>query len=331
METATSISASDNATFPRLTFHCKVLFFCFYGSLAMYAPFVPLVLSSAGASQVEIGIISACQPFIGMVSMPALGLIADHLGRHTALLAVLIVLTSLIRLSIQCFSSLTTVAAFVLASEFSGNPISSIIDATVLHALPDPLLYGRQRLWGAIGFGCFAPLAGLALSAAHGPAGALWAHAAGNLLVLAALSRFRVARPPPPAPGAARAACRAAARDGQTVAFVLGSVVMGQAYGAVAAFLFLRLQRLGGSPLLMGLTLAVNCAVEAPVFHHAGPAIRRLGLLGVLELCLALMAARLAFYGLLASPWPVLLVEGVHGVTFALLWTAGTVGRISLA
>jgi hypothetical protein len=47
------------------------------------------------------------------------------------------------------------------------------------------------------------------------------------------------------------------------VAFVLGSVVMGQAYGAVGAFLFLRLQQLGGSPLLMGLTLAVRSAARA--------------------------------------------------------------------
>jgi hypothetical protein len=50
----------------------------------------------------------------------------------------------------------------------------------------------------------------------------------------------------------------------------------------------------------------------------------------VLELCLALTAGRLAFYGLLTSPWPVLLVEGVHGVTFALLWSAGTVVMMTM-
>ncbi len=62
-----------------------------------------------------------------MVSMLAIGYIADHLGQHTTLLAVLIVLTFLIRLSIQYFSSLAAVASFVLASELCGNRIGSII------------------------------------------------------------------------------------------------------------------------------------------------------------------------------------------------------------
>eukprot|EP00291_Cryptomonas_curvata_P018790 CAMPEP_0172167706 /NCGR_PEP_ID=MMETSP1050-20130122/9726_1 /TAXON_ID=233186 /ORGANISM="Cryptomonas curvata, Strain CCAP979/52" /LENGTH=103 /DNA_ID=CAMNT_0012838537 /DNA_START=208 /DNA_END=516 /DNA_ORIENTATION=- len=102
--------------------------------------------------------------------MPAVGFIADKLGRHTLLLTVLIVLTSLLRLSILWASSLTAVATLVLISEFSGNPICSIIDSTVLDALPDPLQYGHQRLWGTIGWGILAPLAGIAMSTAGGPA-----------------------------------------------------------------------------------------------------------------------------------------------------------------
>jgi PPP family 3-phenylpropionic acid transporter len=323
--TAIDNAPAHNSRFPGVTFYCKVVFFCYFGFLSTYAPFVPLLLSSAGGNQVEIGLISAFQPFIGIVSMPAFGFFADKLGRHTLLLSVLIILTSLLRLSILLASSLTAVATLVLISEFSGNPVCSIIDSTVLDNLPDPLLYGHQRLWGTIGWGILAPLAGVVMTAASGPAAALWVHAFGNLLVLAAASRFRIARPPAPAVGAAGAAWRAALRDAQTVAFVLGTIVMGQAYGAIGAFLFLRLEQLGGSTLLMGLTLAVNCAVEAPMFHFSAPVIRRLGLVGVLVLCLSLMAVRLAFYGVLETPWPVLVVEGIHGVTFALLWAAGTV------
>ena len=251
--------------------------------------------------------------------MPLIGFAADKLNSHKAFLLVLIAVTAFLRFGLLWCSSFIAVVTLILFSDFSGNPVSSIIDSTVLDALPDPLLYGRQRLWGTIGWGCMAPLAGQAITAFGAPT-VLWIHAAGNLLAIAVVSRFRVARPSP-ATGSVWSAWRVILGDPQTLCLLLGVVVMGQAYGAIGAFLFLRLQELGGSPLLMGLTLAVNCAVEAPVFHFSGAVIRRLGLIGVLVLCLALMALRLAFYGVLASPWPVLLVEGIHGVTFALLWS----------
>jgi PPP family 3-phenylpropionic acid transporter len=315
---------ATEAEFPSIIFLFKALFFGYFGFLATYAPFVPLFLSSAGGSKIEIGLISALQPFIGFISMPAIGYVADKIRRHTVLLSFLIIVTSVLRLGILLCSSLLAVATLILSAEFTGNPICSIIDSTVLDSLPDPLLYGQQRLWGTVGWGCLATLAGLAITDTGGPAAALWIHAIGNITVLVIVSRLHVVRPPP-AQGSAVAACFTLLRDGQTMAFVLGTVIMGQAYGAIGAFLFLRLQEMGGSPLLMGLTLAVNCAVEAPVFHFSGAVIRRLGLIGVLVLCLSLMSLRLAFYGVLESPWPVLLIEGIHGITFALLWSTGTV------
>jgi MFS transporter, PPP family, 3-phenylpropionic acid transporter len=302
---------------------CKVLFFIYLGLSAAFIPFIPLFFDAAGGSQVEIGIVSGARPFLGLISMPLFGYAADKLNRHKAFLFGLIVLTSLLRFGLLWCSSFLAVASLILLSDFSGNPITSIIDSTVLDALPDPLLYGRQRLWGTIAWGSMAPLAGQAISA-FGTSISIWIHTAGNLVLLVVVSRLRVS-PPPPSTGSVWDAWRVILRDPQTLCLLLVVVVMGQAYGAIGTFLFLRLQELGGSPLLMGLTLAVNCAVEAPTFHFSGAAIQRLGLIGVLVLCPALMALRLSFYGVLESPWPVLLVEGIHGITFGLLWSAGTV------
>jgi PPP family 3-phenylpropionic acid transporter len=302
---------------------CKLLFFTYFGFAASFLPFVPLFLKAAGGNNFEMGIVSSARPFIGLISMPLLGYAADKLNRHKAFLLVLVVITSLLRIGFLWGSSFLAIATLLLISDISGKPIASIIDSTVLDALPDPLLYGRQRLWGTIAWGCMAPLAGQAISA-FGTAVAVWINISGNLLVLFVVSRFRVS-PPLPSAGSVWDAWRVILRDPQTLCLLFVVIVMGQAYGAIGVFLFLRLQELGGSPLLMGLTLAVNCAVEAPVFHFSGAVIRRLELIGVLVLCLSLMAMRLAFYGVLESPWPVLFVEGIHGITFALLWSAGTV------
>ena len=97
-------------------------------------------------------------------------------------------------------------------------------------------------------------------------------------MTLAVVSQFRIAQPHTPAPSGARSAWGVLLQDRLTVALIAGTLVMGQAYGAIGTFLFLRLQELRGSPLLMGLTLAANCAVEAPMFHFSGAVIRRLDL-----------------------------------------------------
>ena len=302
---------------------CKLLFLCHYASAAAYSPFIPLFLTSIGGTEAQIGYISAVRPFLGFISMPLVGLAADIIGNHKIVLLLLIGLTGLVRLGLIWCSTLTAAVVLILSTDFFGMPVHPIIDSTVLDTLSDPLQYGRQRLWGTIGYGIMAPIAGQAI-AAGGLHAALWIHVVGTLITIIVVSRFRVVRPAA-STHSFWSAWRAAVRDAQTICLVFGTVVMGQAYGAIGAFLFLRLQELGGSPLLMGLTLAVNCAVEAPVFHFSAAVIRRLGLVGVLVLCLSLMAVRLAFYGALESPWPVLLVEGIHGITFALLWAAGTV------
>ena len=169
------LKSTDRAQDPFTLLLCKVLFFNYFGFLAAFIPFIPLFLKAAGGTQVQIGIISAVRPFLGFISMPLVGLAADKLNRHKLFLLVLIACTALLRAGLIWCTSLVAVATLILISDFSGNPISSILDSTVLDALPDPLLYGRQRLWGTLGWGSMAPLAGQAIAAAGtAAAGSEW-------------------------------------------------------------------------------------------------------------------------------------------------------------
>ena len=109
--------------------------------------------------------------------------------------------------------------------------------------------------------------------------------------------------------------------------FLLTSTVMGFGYGCIEGYLFLLLRSLGANDLLLGLTMTIACLAEVPIFLIQGPMIRKLGCAALLDLCCATYVLRMFFYAalpFLSTPFFVLPIELLHGMTFALGWGAGT-------
>jgi MFS_1 like family len=113
----------------------------------------------------------------------------------------------------------------------------------------------------------------------------------------------------------------------EALLFFFTVTVMGYAVGTIESFLFLFLEDLGGSESLMGLTLTVTCIAETLIFFYASSIMHFLGLDGCFHLCFFAFLVRLGSYATLShwkSPWAVLPVELLHGITFGLTWSAGT-------
>jgi len=103
--------------------------------------------------------------------------------------------------------------------------------------------------------------------------------------------------------------------------------LMGTAVGVIDGYLFLYLDELGGSETLMGTCLTFTCLVEVPVFFFSSHILNALGVDGTLHLVMAAFVVRLLAYSTLLywpSPWLVLPVELLHGITFGCAWAAGT-------
>lgn len=301
--------------------------------------------------------------------------------------------------------------------------------------------YGRQRLWGAVGWGAFAAVSGSAIS--HAGVGAAFAgHAVLAALALAPTLRLpfgplhaRLARqaggaeaersgsaekeqqeqqarqeqratgeeaaagsadatgtPPKPPGGGRKAAVQrfdsafiekeallaggaaaqqegsgpgsatAAAADGGTteqpaggqpavrywrgLAQLLGdpeaaifmamATTMGFGVGNIEGYLFLFLDELGGSELLMGLSLTVTCAAESLVFFFL-PRLLRAGTRRCMHLVFAAFMVRMGCYAALKhapTPWMVSGLRGAEGwevggcqqAAAALQWCTGAAG-----
>lgn len=80
--------------------------------------------------------------------------------------------------------------------------------------------------------------------------------------------------------------------------------------------------------------LQVSITTEVPAFTLQGAVLRRVSPEALLNLALAATAVRLALYGLLplaGTPWAVLPIELLHGITFGLGWGAATASSTRLA
>ena len=96
--------------------------------------------------------------------------------------------------------------------------------------------------------------------------------------------------------------------------------------GIIDGYLFVYLDDLGAPATVMGACLATICAIELPVFMYSGAILNALGHTGALNVALGAFCVRLAAYSVLnfaPSPWFVVPVELLHGLTFGIAWSAG--------
>lgn len=111
--------------------------------------------------------------------------------------------------------------------------------------------------------------------------------------------------------------------------FMAQATVMGVGIGVIGEFLFLLLREMGGSEMLMGLTLTFTCASEVPAFAIQDRLLSFMGGVGpALHLVLLTYVLRLGAYAALplaGTPWAVLPIELLHGITFAMGWGCGTI------
>ena len=93
--------------------------------------------------------------------------------------------------------------------------------------------------------------------------------------------------------------------------------------GVIENFLFIFLKNdLHADRALVGLSRTVTCGAEVPAFLAAAYLLRRMGTLGVLAITCVAYIVRLLAYAILHDPVYVLLIEPLHGITYALMWNA---------
>ena len=221
----------------------------------------------------------------------------------------------------------------ILTSRFF-RATDSMVDAVVVKYLSKTGKqgnYGKQRLWGGVGWGVVSILAGLGIDESAGyqkqnqfiiP---FCGFLALNIFTVICMCKLKaeVLLDGQSRPNILRN-LRVIATSYHIMTFLLAILVMGVCFGMVNFYLFWFLQDLGGSHLLMGLALAMTCATEVPIMFFSGYLIKFLGHHGVLYLAFVCYSIRFASYSFIPNAWYVLAIEPLHGVTYGALWATAT-------
>ncbi|MCX7669181.1 MAG: MFS transporter, partial [Anaerolineae bacterium] len=139
----------------------KASYFFYFAALASLMPFMVLYYAQNGLSAGQIGLLAGALPLVTLVSAPLWGGLADATGRHRALLVLAIGGSMAAVFGLWQLPGLRWLILFVVLNAFSLASVIPLIDNTVISMLGERrTLYGRQRLWGAVGWGAVAPIAG---------------------------------------------------------------------------------------------------------------------------------------------------------------------------
>ena len=299
----------------------KAYYFFIFAALAFLAPFLTLYYEGLGLSGRQIGILAAIPSLVTFISAPIFGLVTDVTQRHKLILggALLVVVASVILLS--TLRSFTGLILGVILYAFTFAPTLPIIDRSVLEVLgAQREKYGRQRLWGAIGWGISAPIAGYVVAAA----GLSWAFYGGAVLFLvlflvALLTPIQKVR----IQGNYWAGITALISDRQVVVFFGVMLVGGMGLASVHHYLYLYLDHLGASTVTMGYSLSIATVSEVLVMFFADRLLRRWKARGMILIGMLMIVLRLVGYAIAPTPQAALAFQVLHGPTFAAIWLAG--------
>jgi PPP family 3-phenylpropionic acid transporter len=298
----------------------KAAYFFVYAAMAALMPFLTLYYEHLGLTGRQIGMLAALPPLLTFLGAPLFGFLAD-LTRHPKLLlgiSVMSVVIAILALTrVQTYLNLILVISFY-ALFFA--PILPIIDRSVLDILGDQRdQYGKQRLWGAVGWGIAAPFAGLLVDVG----GLNWAFYSsailfGGLLVLVGTMPVSIF-------GGRESfwlGFKKLVGNWPVIAFFGVALGGGVGLSMIHHYLFLFLDELGASSLMMGWSLTIATVSELFVMFFSDRILRRWGARRLLLFSLAALCLRLFSYSVIHRPEWVLLIQLLHGPTFAALWMA---------
>jgi PPP family 3-phenylpropionic acid transporter len=308
-------------TFKPSLFWSKAFYFCFYAAGAALLPFLALYYEGLGLSGRQIGVLAGISPLVSLVGAPLWGAIADASRRHKLVWSITITGAIIMALVISQTKVFLLLIPVVIGYALFAAPIIPLADNAVMALLGERKdQYGRQRVWGAIGWGIAAPLIGF-LVETRGLSWAFWGYASILLVGLMIVQKI------PFQPGYLKVpfwqGARALLSNRAWLLFLFLVFVGGAGQSTIGNFLFLYMNELDASKTLMGFSLTVATLSELPILFFSDRLLARWSAKGLFVFGIVIFIIRALALSYIMLPWAVLITQLLHGLTFSTMWVAG--------
>jgi len=299
----------------------SAFYLLFYGAWASFLPFLTIYYQGLGLTGSQIGLLAGLSPVISLVSAPFWTGLADASGRHRLVMSLGLLGTAGGAVLMMQANQLIWLAVAISCFSFFSSAIVPLADSATIHMLGgERSSYGKIRLWGSIGWGLAAPLVGKLIDSFGAKAGFACSAVLILLVLLVSLgmthSHTRLAVP-------FWHGVRQVLADRRWYPFLGLAMVGGMSMSVISAYLLLFMNSLGASKTLMGLTQTVATISEIPVLFYVNRLIKRWGARPLLAVSITAYALRAFLVSLAKTPEAILLIQSMHGATFALLVGAG--------
>jgi PPP family 3-phenylpropionic acid transporter len=309
--------------------YSRAFYFVFFAALAGVVPYLALYYQDKGFSGREIGFLTGLVPLVTMVGASLWGMLSDATGRHRLLFAIALCGVWVSVFLMTQAESFNQFIPIVVVYAFFFSPIIPLTDNSVVAALGERSgEYGRIRVWGSYGWGLAALFVGVIIERY----GLLWGF--GCFMITWPILFFLGYRMPM-STKAARSRfwreLRILLAERHWILFLIVALIEGMSLGIFLSFLFLYLEDMGSSRAIMGLALTMATLSEIPVFLYSQRLFKRWNAPFLLAMSLFFTVVRSFAYVSMTAPWQVLLINLLHGPTFALMWAAGVAYANQLA
>lgn len=300
----------------------KLYYFSFFAALGAIAPFFNIYLQQRGLSGTEIGTLGSLGPLVALVANPFWGTMADRFQLHQLILAVCVLAAGILSVPFIALHGFVPILLLLLAMIFFRTPVPALVDTAVMGMIAhNGASYGRQRLFGSIGFLLTSYGLGQVMAADDLDL-IFWVH--GALLavgctILSFLLPFH--KQPAGHGGSIWAGLRTLAGQRRYVSFLLMSVFVGFGSACFMNFVGLRILALGGDSGQVGLGFALNAVTEIPVMFVGARLTARFGTSNLLLAGVFGLAATYTLAGLASTPAVVLLAMAMLGFFSGAYWS----------
>lgn len=299
----------------------KLFYFVFFAAIGLLIPYLNVYFAQQGLSGAQIGWLSSIPPLVALTSNPIWGAVSDKWQIHRQVLALCAFgagAVSLLFLWAQGFWGLMVV---VVLLSFFRTPIGPLVDSAALD-LARRLggHYGRQRMWGSVGFVLITVTLGRTLGAENMPL-IFWVH---GLMLMVVCSGLGLALPIKrrETQVAMLQGLRMLAARRSYLSFLGAMVLLGIGTSSYVNFLGLHVLALGGEAQLVALAWAANGAAEFPMMLVGGRWFARFRYARLIQAGLAGYAAVWLLMALLGSPALLAASSFLIGLCYGLLWVA---------
>jgi PPP family 3-phenylpropionic acid transporter len=296
-------------------------YFLYFAALSSMMPFIVLFYQGLAFSGAEIGLLTGIPSLITLVASPFWTGLADAKHWHRFIMGLGIAVAVIVGFLLPSLTSFAIVFLIIILFNIFMSPVPSLADSATMTMLGEErAMYGRVRLGGTIGWGLFAPVAGL-LAQNYGLKIAFWSYSAIMLVNFFISQRF-VHGSSERATGE-RNGIRAFLTNRRWINFLFVAFLGGFGAFAVSSYLFPYMGELGANESMMGFALTLSTLTEIPIFFFGHHLVKRFGSHGLLTLAIILVGVRSLLFALATTPLMALIVEGLGGMIFPAMWTAG--------